>query len=121
MELAEELGSTEELILEAMDAGPQLPLGLARRPQSDDDERPAAEALGIDRDRLRRPPSSAPCWSADSTCWTSASARSSCCAYGKGLSQREIAAHVGLSQMHVSRLLRRSIEDMRETIGSAAV
>jgi RNA polymerase sigma-B factor len=30
-----------------------------------------------------------------------------------GLTQREIAQRVGISQMHVSRLLRRSLEDMR--------
>lgn len=30
-----------------------------------------------------------------------------------GLTQREIADRVGISQMHVSRLLRRSLEDMR--------
>ena len=34
----------------------------------------------------------------------------------KGLSQREIADRVGLSQMHVSRLLRKAIEDMREVL-----
>lgn len=31
------------------------------------------------------------------------------------LSQREIAARVGVSQMHVSRLLRRALDDVRET------
>ncbi len=30
-----------------------------------------------------------------------------------GLTQREIADHVGISQMHVSRLIRRSLEEMR--------
>jgi RNA polymerase sigma-B factor len=30
-----------------------------------------------------------------------------------GLTQREIAERVGISQMHVSRLIRRSLEDMR--------
>ena len=36
--------------------------------------------------------------------------------YVEGLSQREIAAHIGISQMHVSRLLRRSIDELRDTI-----
>jgi RNA polymerase sigma-B factor len=34
----------------------------------------------------------------------------------EGLTQREIARAVGVSQMHVSRLIRRSIDSMRETI-----
>jgi RNA polymerase sigma-B factor len=34
----------------------------------------------------------------------------------EGLTQREIAARVGISQMHVSRLIRRAIESLRETI-----
>jgi RNA polymerase sigma-B factor len=33
-----------------------------------------------------------------------------------GLTQREIADHVGISQMHVSRLIRRSLETMRDTL-----
>jgi RNA polymerase sigma-B factor len=33
-----------------------------------------------------------------------------------GLTQREIADRVGISQMHVSRLIRRSLEDMRERL-----
>ncbi|MEI2702240.1 MAG: SigB/SigF/SigG family RNA polymerase sigma factor [Baekduia sp.] len=36
--------------------------------------------------------------------------------YAAGLTQREIAAQVGISQMHVSRLLRRSVETMREEL-----
>ena len=33
-----------------------------------------------------------------------------------GLTQSEIAAEVDISQMHVSRLIRRSLEKMREEI-----
>jgi len=36
--------------------------------------------------------------------------------YAQGLSQREIAAMVGISQMHVSRLLRRSIDELRDSV-----
>jgi RNA polymerase sigma-B factor len=36
-----------------------------------------------------------------------------------GLTQREIADRVGISQMHVSRLIRRSLDTMRETIEPA--
>jgi RNA polymerase sigma-B factor len=34
----------------------------------------------------------------------------------EGLTQREIARRVGVSQMHVSRLIRRSIESLRESL-----
>jgi RNA polymerase sigma-B factor len=34
----------------------------------------------------------------------------------EGLTQREIADHIGISQMHVSRLIRRSVEQLRERI-----
>lgn len=37
--------------------------------------------------------------------------------FGVGLSQREIADEVGVSQMHVSRLLRGALEQMRRAIG----
>ncbi|WP_196189332.1 SigB/SigF/SigG family RNA polymerase sigma factor [Conexibacter sp. W3-3-2] len=40
--------------------------------------------------------------------------------YEDGLTQSEIAQRVGISQMHVSRLLRRAIEDMRETLDADA-
>jgi RNA polymerase sigma-B factor len=36
-----------------------------------------------------------------------------------GLTQREIADRVGISQMHVSRLLRRSLEQMGDRVGAA--
>jgi RNA polymerase sigma-B factor len=35
-----------------------------------------------------------------------------------GLTQSQIAQQVGISQMHVSRLIRRSLEKIRETIGA---
>jgi RNA polymerase sigma-B factor len=38
----------------------------------------------------------------------------------EGLTQREIADRVGISQMHVSRLIRRSVEALRATIAPAA-
>jgi RNA polymerase sigma-B factor len=37
-----------------------------------------------------------------------------------GLSQSEIAAQIGISQMHVSRLIRRSLETMRATLDESA-
>jgi RNA polymerase sigma-B factor len=40
--------------------------------------------------------------------------------YYEGLTQREIARVVGVSQMHVSRLIRRSIDTMRDSIEPVA-
>ena len=40
--------------------------------------------------------------------------------YYEGLTQREIARMVGVSQMHVSRLIRRSIDTMRDSIEPVA-
>jgi len=37
--------------------------------------------------------------------------------FGHGLSQSQIAAEIGISQMHVSRLLRRAFERLREQLG----
>ena len=38
--------------------------------------------------------------------------------YGEDLSQKEIAERVGVSQMHVSRLLRRALAGLREQLGA---
>ena len=40
--------------------------------------------------------------------------------YFEGLTQREIAEHIGISQMHVSRLIRRTVEQLRERIAMPA-
>jgi RNA polymerase sigma-B factor len=40
--------------------------------------------------------------------------------FGEDLTQSEIAARIGISQMHVSRLLRRSLERLRAVAGEAA-
>ena len=38
--------------------------------------------------------------------------------FWEGLTQSQIAAQVGISQMHVSRLIRRSLEKVRDEIGA---
>jgi RNA polymerase sigma-B factor len=39
----------------------------------------------------------------------------------EGLTQSQIAARVGISQMHVSRLIRRALEKLRENIGEGVI
>jgi RNA polymerase sigma-B factor len=39
----------------------------------------------------------------------------------EGLTQSQIAARVGISQMHVSRLIRRALEKLRANIGEGAL
>ena len=36
----------------------------------------------------------------------------------EGLTQSQIAARIGISQMHVSRLIRRALEKVRDEIGA---
>ena len=38
--------------------------------------------------------------------------------FAEGLTQSEIAERVGISQMHVSRLLNRSLEALRQAVGA---
>jgi RNA polymerase sigma-B factor len=40
--------------------------------------------------------------------------------YFEGLTQREIAEHIGISQMHVSRLIRRTVQQLRDRIAMPA-
>jgi RNA polymerase sigma-B factor len=39
--------------------------------------------------------------------------------FGKDMSQREIAERVGVSQMHVSRILRRALREIRDVAEAA--
>ncbi len=40
------------------------------------------------------------------------------CTYFEGMSQKETGEHLGISQMHVSRLQRRSLRKLREALNS---
>ncbi len=114
-ELAQELDATPEQVLEAVEAGSAYsPVSLSASPGTEDDldlmevigevdkefaradERASLEpALGELPERERRILRMR---------------------FEEGLTQTQIADRVGLSQMHVSRLIRRSLEDMRDTL-----
>jgi RNA polymerase sigma-B factor len=58
------------------------------------------------------------CSSLASACWTSAKRKILPLRFFDGLTQSQIACSRGISQMHVSRLIRRSLEKIRQEIAS---
>jgi len=118
-EVADRLGVGEEDVLECLEAGSAfrtVPLSVLawrdRDEQADDEPAVLAvddtnPALVDERDRLR-------------TLLSVLDPRERAVVYLRffeGLTQSEIATRIGVSQMHVSRLLQRSIADLREAAG----
>ena len=114
-ELAEATGASEEAVIEAIEAGPGLPRRLHRR-------------VG-ERGRPARRPG----WASTTRNYDSVEDRALLgpalatlprreqsilrMRFVDGLTQSEIAVAVGVSQMHVSRLLSSSLQKLREGIG----
>lgn len=116
-QVAEHLGITVEEVLEALDAGAayrSTPLNVSGE-RGDDDE-PTGILLGHDDAGLA---------SADERVMLTEALtklpprerRILQLRFAEGLSQSEIADHVGVSQVHVSRLLRKSIRMLQEQLG----
>jgi RNA polymerase sigma-B factor len=111
-ELASHMGVDEETVLDAIEAGnayrsaPLVPVGDENHVTSDaeavgiDDEELSGMDLRVDVRRLLRR-------------LQSRERRIVYLRFFEGLSQSEIAEQVGVSQVHVSRLLRASIESLR--------
>lgn len=116
-QVADHLGITVEEVLEALDAGAAYrssPLNVSGE-RGDDDE-PTGVLLGIEDERLAG--------SEDRVMLREALAslpprerRILELRFAEGLSQSEIAELVGVSQVHVSRLLRKSIRLLQEQLG----
>ena len=68
------------------------------------------------RTRSSSAPSTGPRWSRRSTAWRLASGRSCACASRRACRKRRSPSAVGLSQMHVSRLIRKSLTAMRDEL-----
>ena len=114
-ELATELDATPEQVLEAVEAGSAYsPVSLSASPSNEEDL-DLMEVIGEEDENFAR-----------------ADERTSLepalgelpererqilrMRFEEGLTQTQIAERVGLSQMHVSRLIRRSLESMRESL-----
>ena len=115
-ELAKAAGVEEEEVLEALESGrAYTSLSLSAGGGGDDDELDLLESLGaeehqyeVSEDRALLAPG-----------FEALDARERLILrlrFFDGLTQSQIAQRVGISQMHVSRLIRRSLEKIRETI-----
>ena len=116
-QVAEHLGITVEEVLEALDAGAayrSTPLNMTGE-RGDDDE-PSGVLLGIDDPRMAGAEDRVMLREA-LTSLPPRERRILELRFAEGLSQSEIADLVGVSQVHVSRLLRKSIRLLQEHLG----
>jgi len=115
-ELAKAAGVEEELVLEALESGrAYTSLSLSVGGGGDDDDLDPLESLGTDEHQYEVSEDRAvlaPGFKAldERERWILQ------LRFFEGLTQSQIAQQVGISQMHVSRLIRRSLEKIRETI-----
>ena len=117
-ELAKAAGVEEEEVLEALESGRAYTLALAlrrRRRGDDDEELDPLESIGteehqyeVSEDRAVLAPGF--------RALDERERRILHLRFFKGLTQSQIAQQVGISQMHVSRLIRRSLEKIRAEI-----
>lgn len=112
-EIAESLDVDEDHVLEAMDAGGGFKVASLDRPVSEDRSTALVEFIGTDDASLQR--------TADVASVSDAIAalpeRERTILYLRffeGKTQKEVAAVVGISQVHVSRLLRQAIATVRD-------
>ena len=114
MELSRELRASEEHVLEAMDAGRNYRTASLDATLRDDEIRSAADVCGTG-DAAFEAAEQRAVIQPGLDALPERERAIVLMRFADDLSQREIASRVGLSQMHVSRLLRRSIQEMRET------
>jgi len=114
-ELARELDATPEQVLEAVEAGSAYsPVSLSASPGNEEDldlmEVIGTEDAGFERseERASLEPALGELPEREREILRMR--------FEEGLTQTQIAERVGLSQMHVSRLIRRSLESMRDSM-----
>ena len=116
-EIADSLGTSTEEVLEALEVGSAYSaLSLDTGPGSDGDDNDPMDTIGAEDEEFDR--------SEDRVTLSPALQRLPerereilRMRFEEGLPQTQIAERVGLSQMHVSRLIRRSLATMREELG----
>ena len=118
MEISRELSVSEENVLEAMDAGRNYRTASLDATSGEGETHTAAEAIcscdaGFEAAEHRA------VIEQGLNALPERERRIVLMRFARDLSQREIAAHLGLSQMHVSRLLKRSIYDMQVTLAAS--
>lgn len=114
-EIAARLGVTAEHVLEAIDATHCYTVGSLEATTFSGDESPLADRLGAldgDMERLEHWASVEPLVKA----YPPRERRILSLRFASGLTQTEIAAQIGISQMHVSRLLARMLDELRAAL-----
>jgi RNA polymerase sigma-B factor len=116
-ELAEAAGVEEEEVLEALESGQAYSAASLSTPSGDDGEPDPLEAIGeleheydLSEDRAILEPGLA--------VLDERERRIIHLRFWQGLTQSQIAERVGISQMHVSRLIRRSLEKLRREVAA---
>jgi len=119
-ELAEAAGVTEEEVLEALESSRAYSsLSLSGGGGDDDDDLDPLESIGTEEHMYEVSEDRAvlePGWRV----LDDRERRILHLRFFEGLTQSQIAQQVGISQMHVSRLIRRSLEKIREEIDAGA-
>lgn len=116
-EIAAEIGADRESVIEALGARSAYWASSIDAPVPSGDDLTLADSLRTDDDRLARSPERV----AVAELIAELPERERTILYRRffdGLSQREIAEELDISQMHVSRLLRRSLESVRSRLGT---
>ena len=116
-EIAQEFQTTPEQVLEAMEAGSAYaPQSLSAGPTDGDSELDPMETIGsedLEFERTDERTSLEPALAA----LPDREQLILKLRFEEGLTQTQIAEKIGISQMHVSRLIRRSLERMRAQLG----
>lgn len=117
-EVAAHLGVSDESVIEALQVGSAYTPASLEMPVGDDDAATLGDFVGSEDETLEMSGR----WADATSALEALDERERHIVYARffeGKTQSEIAADLGMSQMHVSRLLRKSLDQLREVIGGA--